>query len=613
MFLNNAYPPWVLPKATYRLSFVGDRAAGTFTRASAATRINHRGYLEEVASNVRRADYNPALAYNHCVNPWGDGAVVGGSLPTAWSGVAGGLTAAIADLGTNPDGTPYIEYTITGTSNGNAQVLRMGTSGNPPLVPSFPSDGTWSCEMGIEVLKSDGVSLYNWIASQTAAGSTINSNAWQGNVITAGTPYARYSLLNRALTNVNTAGVEVGLRVTIPGGPGTVVDARVRLSFPVLFRGATLAVPLATVLTRINGLPAYGLRGLLLEEAATNLITNSNMTGAVVGTFPSGTGTLPTGWTTTALVAGVAEVIRVTSEAGYQCVDVRFNSASALSVFGLNFSGFSSGFVGTDSVSQSVSVRLIAGSLSGVTIGHSVLFSTDGGSTNTGLVTQAIVPTSAPLSDPSQRTAQSRTATTGVTHAQSRLRISSSGACDFTLRIAAPQFEKAAQPSSFIPTTTAQVTRARDGLTLPAGLNGARMTFLIRYAPTSSTASGTVVFLSQSGSASDCYRIFGSPPQAMHKRIGSAQTVQFNRGGGAPVAGQFTTAAMSVGDGISYGCWDGGSVAVDNVIGADLGTLNSNRVNWGQNSDGPGMWLDSFAYWPVALTPEQLQQITALS
>jgi hypothetical protein len=259
---------------TSQIIFNGQALPGlTFTRASGATRINQRGYLEEVAADVLRYSYDPSLTYNLAVNPWGDGT----TYPDEWSVLFAGLTATMTGRTDNSDGTRTVEITISGTSNGNPQTITTTTNAGLPIdVPAVPGD-VFAFDMGIEVMSLTGANARCWLSSVNSSGSVISANALQSGVITPGAPAARYRL-SGALNNAGTFGALGGLRLDGVVN-GVAVAGVVRLTFPVLNTGASYladTVPIATLAQRVGTTPQYGLLGALIERIpATNLFLNS--------------------------------------------------------------------------------------------------------------------------------------------------------------------------------------------------------------------------------------------------------------------------------------------------------------------------------------------------
>jgi hypothetical protein len=193
---------------------------------------------------------------------------------------------------------------------------------------------------------------------------------------------------------------------------------------------------------------------LLLEPQRTNSIRNSTMVGAVAGS----PGTLPTNW---GINAAVTQTIVGTGiEAGLPYIDVRFSGTntganaqilfeSATQITASNAQTWAGSFwfkiISAPTPPLSYQVRFREGTAAGAFVADGLLTFVPTTNlqrftyvrTNTGALTERIQPALLfPL-------------TIGTTY-------------DFTIRIAAPQMELGAYATTFIPTTTAAVTRIVD-------------------------------------------------------------------------------------------------------------------------------------------------------
>jgi hypothetical protein len=194
---------------------------------------------------------------------------------------------------------------------------------------------------------------------------------------------------------------------------------------------------------------------LLLEPQRTNSIRNSTMVGAVAGS----PGTIPTNWSNTQLV-GLSRQISLGTENGLSYIDYRFfGTATATDNVRLDMETLAA-IAATNG--QTWSYSLYAKTANG-TISNSQLVMFERNSAS-GFITQGTLSFSTDSS--LQRFTFTRTLSGGATVAFVQpvlfFGVTIGTAYDFTIRIAAPQMELGAYATTFIPTTTAAVTRLAD-------------------------------------------------------------------------------------------------------------------------------------------------------
>ena len=191
---------------------------------------------------------------------------------------------------------------------------------------------------------------------------------------------------------------------------------------------------------------------LLLEPQRTNSIRNSTMVGAVAGS----PGTLPTNWSV--VNGGLTQtIVGVGTESGLQYIDIRFSGTATSTISQVGFEGVNNiAVVAAQSWANSVYAKRISGTYDQALL---VWDEWTSGVTFNATKTQNIT-----LSTQLARYTQVNTISTSSAFVRPILRfaITNGATYDFTIRIAAPQMELGAYATTFIPTTTAAVTRVED-------------------------------------------------------------------------------------------------------------------------------------------------------
>lgn len=189
-----------------------------------------------------------------------------------------------------------------------------------------------------------------------------------------------------------------------------------------------------------------------------NWIRNSTMVGAIAGT----PGTAPTNWTVTNTAGTSITLVGVGTENGIPYAEYRFfGTASGAGIVGPAFETTSGVLAATGQTwISSVYCRLTAGTLTNVT---SIALGIEEWNSTPAFITSGngtvATPTSAGLD--TQRSSFTRILAGGVTTAAVRpwlrVNVAAAGAIDITIRIGAPQLERATVANTFVPTSTVAV------------------------------------------------------------------------------------------------------------------------------------------------------------
>jgi hypothetical protein len=403
----------------------------TFTRASDATYTDSTGV-------VRRSPYN-LLTFSEMFS---DG---------VYTKVA---TTITANTIVAPNGTLTADKLVsTSASSSHSVYQNLGNIGDVRTISCFVKKAEYryvNLQYGTAVTRFDFDTL-------TFSGGTGNS------YIDAGDGWYRIS-------SILTATVNARASIAIPDNSGNVsyVGDNVSGTFIWGFQAVegTSALDYFPTTNR-QDVPRIDFRNadgtfsscgrLLLEPQRTNSIRNSTMVGAVAGS----PGTIPTNWGGGS--GGLTRtVVGLGTENGLSYIDVRFNGTANSTVATFTFE--TNGGI-TASVGQVWSNNVYVKNIDTTAQANQVLLTTYEFNLIGTYLAEGSVNIRSQLTTSLKRFDFVRTLTSAtVARVQPLLQfILTNGATyDFTIRIAAPQMELGAYATTFIPTTTAAVTRLAD-------------------------------------------------------------------------------------------------------------------------------------------------------
>jgi hypothetical protein len=416
----------------------------TFTRASDATYTDSTGV-------VRRSPYN-LVTFSEMFSD------------VAWTK---NFTSVSANTSIAPNGTLTADtISADGTANLHAIIHSISAVNGFVYTHSvYAKKGTnnFIQLIGGAAIYTSGLvfanfDLNNGVVGSVGAGTTAT-------ITNVGNGWYRCTMTATATATVTGSGLIVGLVTSATSTRGELNT----LTTNVLLWGAQLVEGTSALdyfpTTDRQNVPRIDFRNadgtlsscgrLLLEPQRTNSIRNSSMVGAVAGS----PGTIPTNWTVSN--AGLTQtIVGVGTELGLPYVDIRLNGTASGAIFNLFTEGpaqvvASNGQTWTNalymktvaapnpynSILNNFSERTAAGTLltgaqQAMTL-TSTLTRFSFTRTNTNVLTERI------------NAGYQGTLTIGATY-------------DFTIRIAAPQMELGAYATSWVPTTTAAVTRIAD-------------------------------------------------------------------------------------------------------------------------------------------------------
>jgi hypothetical protein len=362
--------------------------------------------------------------------------------------------------------------------------------------------------------------------------------------------------------------------------------------------------------------PATGAsRGLLIEESRTNSIRNAQAGGATAGVIGSG-GALPTNWTSVGAGTLAVEVIGTGTVSGFSYVDIKLSGTTSTT----------STTIGPESQIQVVAssgqtwttsayVSLIAGSTSNISEFRLTIRDNDINGSSLGFSNTTFTPTATLTRLSHTRTLSN--ASTERTGTNIGLTFNSGATIDITLRIAAPQLEQGAFPTSYIPTTSAAATRSSDSAvvtpissfynqaegTLFAELQAQTLTqsggFARRVVTLDNNTTDDEVNISQSGTADQLSFIVRQSAAASAVIVGGSSITSITKAIGAYA----TNNAQASYNG-TLGTADTSVTVPTTLTHLKLGRSTSSTARLFQGH------IRKVAYWPKRLTNTLLEQLT---
>jgi hypothetical protein len=351
--------------------------------------------------------------------------------------------------------------------------------------------------------------------------------------------------------------------------------------------------------------------GLLIEEQRTNSIRNSQAGGAVVGA----PGTLPTNWVIAIQTGLSQEIVATGTVNGMTYIDIRISGTAANTNANAIATESATGVAALQDQTWTIStsVALVGGTLTNVAnVGIGFVERDAGAVALVSGVLTGFTPT-ATLT----RYVGTRALTNAATaFYQPTVRFAAQDTVtpiDLTLRIAAPQLELGAFPTSYIPTTTAAATRSVDVAVVESP------NFAGSYNNEESTLLGEYIFGNSVPSIRMLQLDNGTNAERLCLALTSSSTPQnFGQTGGSstlissPDTGEITVGAVYK---------TGAAFAANNMIAASNGTLgildSSGAMPAGplgqltvSGTTARGHWIRKVAYYPKRLTNALLEQLT---
>jgi hypothetical protein len=409
----------------------------TFTRASDATRTNSAGVIErtpwnlatfsEDFSNVAWVKSNATISTNSTTAP--NGTLTADTLNVT-ANIFSGVNQSFANLSGSYTSSIYAKK---GTKN---WLYFIGVSGNAARSAWFNLDtgAIGTVNAGVTAtIENVGNGWYRCTAADTRTGT--------------GTGYFQIGL-----SDANGSQTPASSGTAFIWGAQLVEGTDAKPYFATTNRQDVPRLDYRNADGSLNSCPR-----LLLEPQRTNSIRNSTMVGAVAGS----PGTLPTNWDNAVSGGLTRTIVAIGVESGITYVDLRFAGTALTDFARIDLETATQiTALNAQSWTESLYAKIISAPNPPVNYTQLMIERTSGGSFVTS-GSQTFTPTTS-----LQRFAFTRTLSGGATVAAIQpgigFGLTNGATYDFTIRIAAPQMELGAYATTFIPTTTAAVTRLAD-------------------------------------------------------------------------------------------------------------------------------------------------------
>jgi hypothetical protein len=349
---------------------------------------------------------------------------------------------------------------------------------------------------------------------------------------------------------------------------------------------------------------------LLLEPQRTNSIRNSSAIGAVAGS----PGTVPTNWSVNNLFGLTQTIGTIGTESGLSYIDFRFNGiANASGSLEIRSEAPTQiAALNSQVWTNSTYVKLVANPSPANSIGLGI-YERNLVGTALAFGQQTITPTTSIARFTFTRTLVGG-ATVAFVQPSITFNLTSGATYDFTIRIAAPQMELGAFATTFIPTTTAAVTRVRDAASktdITSLIGQTEGTLFVEFDFTQTAEISTVISISDGTSTTNFVLVYKLDTNVLSARIRTAGTDQILINTGTLTSGSYKLAlAYKQNDiafyvnGVLIGTDDSANIpaTLSRLSISEIGTASN--VMFGRNAQA--------ALFKTRLTNAQLAEITTL-